>query len=197
VLTQADPLGNCTGFVYDSTHNLFVIEARDPLFFAPGTCNPAGGDARHKTTATWDFVCALPTETRDLNGQPTTTQYDALCRPRRVTTVSGAFACTAYLDLGAWSYVYDAAGRLTEQTDAKGQVTRLAYDGLGRVLTKTAKYGTPQAELTTFAYDQARAGFFNVGRQTAAANAAATIEYNFDQEGRQVARTYTLSGVTP
>jgi RHS repeat-associated protein len=391
VTSQSDPLGNTTTLIYDPIYHLFVTEARDPLY-------PV--DSRHKTTATWDYVCGLPTETRDLNDQPTTTQYDALCRPRKVTTPSGAFACTSYLslgsptaqhietqtvppapeavtacsataftaganlwsrtymdgfgrtyrsaaegpggtqtaieslasynerggvasatapfyvngstpdpqytttwkydaldrkvekkhpdnnkllqafglstipngfetstvtdellrphtvhtdafgrtirtdqllgamtvstryqydllgrltgltdhddnqwtytydslgrrtavsdpDLGNWSYVYDAAGRLTDQTDAKGQVTRLAYDALGRVLTKTANFGTPQAATDTFTYDQARAGFYNVGHQTTASNAAATIVYNFDNEGRQVAQTYTLPGVTP
>ncbi len=391
VTSTIDPLGNTTTLIYDPTYRLFVTEVRDPLY-------PT--DSRHKTTASWDYVCGLPTETRDLNNLPTTTAYDALCRPRKVTTPSGAFACTNYLnlgsptaqhvetqtvppapesttacsatsftaganlwsrtyldgfgrtyraaaegpggtqtaiealtaynarggvasatapfyvngstpeaqhtttwkydaldrkiekqhpdtnkilqsfglsgiangfetstvtdellrphtvhtdgrgrtirtdrllgsttvttkyqydlldrltgltdhagnqwtytydslgrrtavsdpDLGDWSYVYDAAGRLTDQTDAKGQVTRLTYDALGRVLTKTAKYGTGSPEITTYSYDQARAGFFNVGRQTTASNAAATIEYNFDNEGRAVGQTYTVPGATP
>jgi Insecticide toxin TcdB middle/N-terminal region/FG-GAP-like repeat len=101
VLTQSDALGNCTGFVYDTTYNLFVTETRDPLFFAPGTCNPTGGDARHKTTANWDFACGLPTETRDLNNQPTTSEYETLCRPRKVTTPGGGFSCMNYIGLGA------------------------------------------------------------------------------------------------
>ena len=88
-------------------------------------------------------------------------------------------------------------GRLTDQTDAKGQVTRLASDALGCVLTKTTKYGTPQAATDTFTYDQARAGFYNVGRQTTASNAVATIVHNFDNEGRQVAQTYTVPGSRP
>ena len=99
-------------------------------------------------------------------------------------------------DLGAWSYVYDAAGRLTDQTDALAQVTHLTYDGLGRVLTKTARFGTGQAVTTTYAYDQARSGYFNVGQLTTLANAAATIEQDFDSESRQVARRYIVDSTT-
>ena len=63
------------------------------------------------------------------------------------------------------------------------------------MLTKTAKYGTPQADTTTYSYDQARAGYYNVGHQTTASNSAAVIIYNFDNEGRQVGQTYTVSSV--
>ncbi len=123
----------------------------------------------------------------DHAGNQWTYTYDSL--GRRLTAADP--------DLGNWAYVYDAAGRLTDQTDAKGQVTRLTYDALGRVLTKIAKFGTPQAATDTYAYDQARTGFFNVGHQTTAGNAAATIIYNFDNEGRQVGQTWTVPGATP
>ena len=38
---------------------------------------------------------------------------------------------------GAWNYTYDALGQLKTQTDAKGQVTTLAYDEFGRLTAKT------------------------------------------------------------
>jgi RHS repeat-associated protein len=98
VTSRTDPLGNVTSLIYDTTYHLFVTEARDPLY-------PT--DSRHKTTATYlssptnDFVCGMPSKTTDMNGLDTTYQYDALCRPRKVTTPSGAFACTNYLSLGS------------------------------------------------------------------------------------------------
>jgi RHS repeat-associated protein len=36
-------------------------------------------------------------------------------------------------DMGHWTYAYDAFGELVQQTDAKGQVTALTYDILGRL----------------------------------------------------------------
>jgi YD repeat-containing protein len=61
-------------------------------------------------------------------------------------------------DFGIWSCVYDAAGRLTDQTDAKGQVTRLADDALGLVLTKTATRTTNGSWQTCFVASVPRGG---------------------------------------
>jgi YD repeat-containing protein len=413
VISQSDPLNNITSFIYDTTYHLFVTETRDPLYSA---------DSRHKTTATWDFTCALPTETRDLNDQPTKTGYDALCRPRQVKTPSNAVVCTNYFnigspgtqyietqtpppapespascdltnaatftfaftpggnlwsrsymdglgriyrtssegpggtqtpietltgynargavasatapyysdattqytttwkydaldrkvekthpdgnrltqsfglstvaggfetttvtdelaaltpaadrtttvhtdaygraietdewldagttvkttyqydllgrltgladhysnqwsytydtlgrrtqaidpDLGTWNYTYDDGGRLTLQTDGirpTAQRTVLSYDALGRVLSKKAREGLPNQETSTYVYDFARAGYFNVGQQTTAGNGIgippvpiATIDYDFNNEGRPARQTYTVPGETP
>ena len=101
------------------------------------------------------------------------------------------------LGLKAWLYQYDNAGRLTDQTDAKGQVTHFTYDGLGRVLTKTALYNSAPVT-TTYIYDESvgRAGFYNVGRLTTASNAAATIQYNFDKDGRETSHSWILGTTT-
>lgn len=40
-------------------------------------------------------------------------------------------------DMGTWSYVHNALGQLCKQTDAKSQVSRLAYDDVGRIESKT------------------------------------------------------------
>jgi YD repeat-containing protein len=39
-------------------------------------------------------------------------------------------------DMGTWYYQYDAAGALTRQTDAKGQVLLMSYDPLDRLASK-------------------------------------------------------------
>ncbi|MGH9418753.1 MAG: hypothetical protein ACRD3J_02170, partial [Thermoanaerobaculia bacterium] len=65
---------------------------------------------------------------------------------------------------------------MTLQTDALGQKTRLTYDGVDRPLNRTALADTAQAVVTTYTYDEARIGFYNVGRPTTAANPAATIQ---------------------
>jgi YD repeat-containing protein len=71
-------------------------------------------------------------------------------------------------DLGTWSYSFDKASRLVTQTDAKGQVTSLSYDVLSRVLGKTVTGPGLATETTSNAYDEARAGFFNLGKLTTA-----------------------------
>jgi YD repeat-containing protein len=44
-------------------------------------------------------------------------------------------------DKGAWSCAYNPLGQLVSQTDAKGQLTRMHYDALGRMLTRTDSAG--------------------------------------------------------
>jgi RHS repeat-associated protein len=99
-------------------------------------------------------------------------------------------------DLGAWTYSYDDAGRLTLQVDAKGQRTVLTYDALSRVKTKVTREGTAQAETTTITYDEARAGYYNVGQLTTLSNPAATIRYDHDKDGRLVRQQYVVDAVT-
>ncbi len=97
-------------------------------------------------------------------------------------------------DLGVWTKTYDNAGQLLTQTDALGQVTRFTYDALGRMLTKTARDGTAQAELTTYTYDEAVAGFHNMGLMTRAENPSGILRYRYDPLGRETQRIYTIDG---
>jgi YD repeat-containing protein len=97
-------------------------------------------------------------------------------------------------DLGTWNATYDAAGRLLTQTDAKAQVTTLTYDTMSCALSKTVSGAGLSTETTTNTYDQARAGFFNVGALTTTtrtvplngANAAVnnSKQFNYDLAGR-------------
>jgi RHS repeat-associated protein len=57
-------------------------------------------------------------------------------------------------DMGAWSYEYDAIGRLRFQTDAKGQTTQMSYDVLGRLQKRvTRESGNGAYEVTRWEYD--------------------------------------------
>jgi RHS repeat-associated protein len=67
--------------------------------------------------------------------------------------------------LGFWTLTYDANNNLLTQTDAKGQLISFAYDALNRVTLKTVGTGPARVE-TRFTYDEVRAGFFNIGRET-------------------------------
>jgi YD repeat-containing protein len=81
-------------------------------------------------------------------------------------------------DLGEWSYVYDKANRLTTQTDARTIVTEIAYDGLGRPLTRKA--GGLTIAINT--YDEVRAGAFNKGQLTSATNGLATADKDYAKQ---------------
>jgi len=99
-------------------------------------------------------------------------------------------------DLGIWTYSYDDAGRLATQVDAKAQVTGFTYDGLGRVLTKTSGQGSLVPDTVTSTYDEARAGYFNVGQLTAVANDNASYAFDYDAGGRKVRDARTVDAAT-
>ncbi|MBD9598167.1 RHS repeat protein, partial [Ensifer sp. ENS05] len=93
-------------------------------------------------------------------------------------------------NLGNWSYAYDGADRLIRQTDARGAVTTLSYDQMGR-LTLQQVQQPGEAAPTVVArntYDEAVVSpSHNVGLMTKTENGAATSVFS---------RTYTGSGST-
>jgi RHS repeat-associated protein len=95
--------------------------------------------------------------------------------------------------MGAWSYVYDSASRLTQQTDARGVVTAMSYDQLGRLLERRVIAPViPDPVLATNTYDQARAGYHNVGQLTTSVNASATHQIDWRASGNEVRRISTI-----
>ncbi len=59
-------------------------------------------------------------------------------------------------DMGAWSYEYDALGRLRFQTDAIGNTTQMSYDALGRLQKRVVREGgNGDYEVTCWEYDGA------------------------------------------
>ncbi|QIA22017.1 RHS repeat-associated core domain-containing protein [Mesorhizobium sp. AA22] len=100
-------------------------------------------------------------------------------------------------DLGAWSYIYDAANRLISQTDARGTVTTLAYDQMDRLTLKTATAsGGSAVTLTQNSYDQAAAGFYNIGQLTTSTNPAATQISKYDGFGKVARQDVTIGTLT-
>jgi RHS repeat-associated protein len=126
-------------------------------------------------------------------------------RPRPRPSRAGRRVGRTYLS----SLPYDAASRLTTQTDAKSQTTSLTYDQMGRVLTKTVSATGRSPELTSFTYDQARATYANAGQLTYAARqvAAQTVDgvvlpavdvgvsHDYDSAGRNVLQTHRFGAV--
>jgi RHS repeat-associated protein len=155
------------------------------------------------TTTRYDAYGRVVIEERSLNGQTLQTEstYDTLGRLIGMTdalgnswswTVDslGRTVGSSDPDAGSSSYLYDAAGRVTKHTDAKGQVTTVTYDTGGRLATKTSGVG-----VTTLAYGDASAGFFNVGRLTTVTSPGTVVRSDYDSLGRAAKVTRTLDGV--
>ncbi|HEY6175442.1 MAG TPA: FG-GAP-like repeat-containing protein [Kofleriaceae bacterium] len=92
-------------------------------------------------------------------------------------------------DLGSWSWTYDAAGHITQQTDGNGRAVTWHYDALDRPLSKTSADGT-----ATWTYDEARAGYANLGQRTTMTDSAGSATYDHDALGRVTHRTRSVGG---
>lgn len=100
-------------------------------------------------------------------------------------------------DLGTWSYTYDPANRLVSQTDARGTITTLAYDQMDRLTLKTATApGGSAMTQTQNTYDEAAAGYFNIGQLTTSQNPAATQSYKYDGFGKLARQDATIGTLT-
>ncbi|MDQ0475489.1 toxin TcdB middle/N-terminal domain-containing protein, partial [Labrys wisconsinensis] len=138
----------------------------------------AAGTAPVSRTMTYDALGQLVGLT-DPAGNQWANTFDLLGRRTKIQDP----------DLGTWTFAYDVAGQLTLQTDAKAQQIAFTYDRLGRILTKTVG-----SDVSTYTYDEARTGFFNVGVLTTAANAVASLTSDRDKLGREVKKTLTVDG---
>jgi YD repeat-containing protein len=93
-------------------------------------------------------------------------------------------------DMGDWEYAHNSFGELRRQEDANGNITVLAYDNLGRTLTRTEN-GTDVTELE---YDTADYG---VGQVASVTGPEGDVkDYAYDAYGRPVETTTTLPGVS-
>src|SRR5262249_46684929 len=86
-------------------------------------------------------------------------------------------------DLGHWIYAYDTFDQLVAQTDARGQTTNMAYDKLGRRISRT------EPDLSsTWTYDGATNGVGKLATASATGGAAPDNgdhrNYTYDSVGR-------------
>lgn len=175
------------------------------------------GTLNRPATLHYDAYGRLVTRENKLAGASIVTdyQYDRLGRMIGVTDHAGNQWDYTYdslgrrtamddPDLGDWGYLYDAAGRLTESVAEDNEPVLLTYDALDRLKTKTVHVGNPgqnEYEITTYTYDEDRAGFYNVGHLTTARNeidgaTIATFKYDSDLDGRLVKQTWIVGSST-
>jgi len=99
-------------------------------------------------------------------------------------------------NIGTTTHEFDGAGYPTAETDAKNQRTTFTHDAVGRKTGKTSKAGTAQASTVSWAYDQARAGYHNVGKLTTMTDGAGTRTFDHDAIGRVVRTVRTINGAS-
>lgn len=166
--------------------------------------NPEGditGTARDETglvTYTIEYLGGTPivtSITTDLANRTQTTQdYQGNVWVSQLNSL-GQVISLSDPDSGTESREYDDLGEMTAMVNALSERTELSYDLLGRPTQKKTRTGSPEEEVTTFTYDEARVGYFNVGYQTTMTDAAGTSKSDFDELGRPARSERTIDGV--
>ncbi|CDX21286.1 conserved hypothetical protein [Mesorhizobium plurifarium] len=187
-------------------HELATSATTFPRLYAVTMTDEVG----HQTKTAMSTRGDVATIFRDVGGLNLTESrtYDVLGRLIGVTDPGGSNWSYTYdmlgnrlsatdPDLGTWTYVYDAANRLISQTDARGTVTALSYDQMDRLTLKAATpSGGSAVTLTQNTYDQASAGFYNIGQLTTSTNPAATQSFKYDGFGKVARQDATIGALT-
>lgn len=133
--------------------------------------------------------------------------YDALGRRVRADDALGNVWTYSYNSLG-WlltakdpdsgvaTYSYYANGTVRTGTDANGAVTTTTYDRLDRVESRVSASAAGALSTTALRYDEARAGFSNIGHMTTMTDDSGTSTADFDLAGNRVAATKSVLGQT-
>jgi len=137
--------------------------------------------ANHTITYTYDAFGDL---TKVVNsGNTTTNTYDI--RGRKVGSSDP--------DMGSWSYSYDVLNELTSQTDARGTVTSLSYDALGRPYTRTETPTSGPTLTTTWTWDGATKGML---ASVSGPQAGYVRTMTYDSLSRPLSATLSIWGNT-
>jgi len=180
LLTETDPNGNTTTTNYDDRGNVTSIVGPTGAITA-FTIDPAGNRTSmtdpigRVTRYTYDTSGNQTSETNP-DGHTTALVYDANGNKRRQlqtrTTPAGP-------ETVATEFSYDGTGRLVEEKDTQGRVTKTEYGLTGQVSAIAAKTGTR----ANFEY-QAHGKVTRVSYEN-----GTTLAYAYDAEGRLVSST--------
>src|SRR5208283_3713783 len=132
--TVTDPLGHVTSYQYDAAGNVTTTT------FADGTSISDVYDPYGNKISETDQMGRTTTYTYDVVGNLTQVVQPAVADP----AITGSPMTTPVT-----TYVYDAYGDETSQTDANGHTTTFKYDALGQEVSRTL----PDGETETFTYD--------------------------------------------
>ena len=180
LVSQTDPLGNQTRYVYDDDLNLVLVT--DPRGNATAMSYDANRNLIHRSAPgtlgydpeQWTYTARNDVETyTDGRGNTTTYEYDAAGNLTRTTAPlssvteygrdpAGTGLLTSLTDPRdkVTTYGYDADANLTSTTTPLGNETIMTYDAAGRMLTVVEPRGNasganPADYTTTFTYDAA------------------------------------------
>ena len=157
-----------------------------------------------------------PLFTQDPEGKLTSYQYDAVGNQRKIIDSKGHIIENFYNlrgekianidgDMGKWYYYYNGLGELEYQKDANGNVVRIKYDALGRMIErenghasctqKTCQGWSTTSTNTkeTWLYDTRPFGIGKLAKETAP---GISTSYYYDNKGRLKNTKTIIDGIT-
>lgn len=106
-------------------------------------------------------------------------------------------------DMGAWDYEYNAFGEITEQENALGETSTMAYDLLGRMVSRVDQSGSTTESDSAWIYDVGTNGLGKLYREDIVQNptgpsdpADLTRTYAYDSFGRPQSVDTEIDGST-
>jgi YD repeat-containing protein len=206
-LTVTQPDGKVTTTAYKICYN-----ASDNDFKFPRLCEEVTDANNHKVRYASDAFGRLRSVTQ-WNGATEVRaryEYDEFDQLLSAEDPGAAKATMTYdklgrkltmsdADMGAWQYRYDPLNNLVAQRDAKNQATCLLYDAFSRLIGKNYTAGIsdinaftcPNRRDVAYNYDSGTNG---KGQRTGMWNAASSEAWSYDQCGRLIGETKTITG---
>lgn len=167
--TGVDPNALTTQLTYDSLGR--PTQVQQPANTGTSTLTVTG--------LGWDLQDAV-TRVSDPRGLTTTYTVKGLNTPVQQSSP----------DTSTSTYAYDAAGRVSTSTDARGKTTTFAYDNLGRMVSASYPTGTA----TAFVYDGGGSPYDGArGQLTQITDASGSTTYAYDSIGRLTSKTAVVS----
>lgn len=181
VLSTTDARGAVTAFSYDAV-------GRDTRMTLPQVSVESGGSAPATVNPTMSKGYNTFGEVTDLvdpNGARTVQALDRLGRPTAITEPAYTRPDTGVAVGGETRLAYDGMSRVLERTDASGAKTTFGYDQLGNQVRRTDPLlpGQSQAGVWTSAYDP-------LGELLSRTNPTGALRsFTYDQLGRPLTET--------
>ncbi len=98
-------------------------------------------------------------------------------------------------DMGAWAYTYDPLGNLVTQSDGRGCLATLSYDGDDRLTGKSYSGTCSSTPGVTYQYDAYVTGSnYGRGLRTGMSDASGSASWKYDTRGRLTEEVKTISG---
>ncbi len=176
-----------TGFGYDNNSNL--VSLTDPLAKTTGF----GFDALNRLITATNPLMGVRNTGYDPQDDVTSESDERNVATAYVYNGFGEAIQEASPDGGTIVHVRNAAGSVTQKTDARGQVSTSSYDAVNRITATT--FAGAAAFNITYGYDSTAGGNYGIGRLTSVTDTSGQTALKYDHRGNVAREDRTIGAV--